>query len=171
MNLHYSMKWERKMTLNGSLPSVPMDREGCRLTGEFRAEVTKPRPEAARREGRGWSTRCLTSAGHRRAEQAVPTAGASPGISAAGTSLQRKDAWLPREGPSPSSVRCRCAGLGPVGDAARGIAGPVPPAWVTLTRASCTSQPLCQAGPRLPPFPEEKDDAQRGPLARPGSKS
>lgn len=42
-----------------------------------------------------------------------------PGLSAAGTSLQRKDAWLPRVGPGPSSVRCRCAGLGRVGDAAR----------------------------------------------------
>lgn len=51
----------------------------------------------------------------------------------------------------------------------KGIAGPVPPAWVALTQASCTPHHLCQAGARLPPSPDEKDDTQGGLLACPRS--
>lgn len=72
----------------------------------YGAKVTEPRPGAARREGR----RAGRGPGAPAVSPSQDTTGQigqcpqqepGPGLWAAGTSLQRTDAWLPREGGGP----------------------------------------------------------------------
>lgn len=102
---------------------------GCRLTGECSVEPKSQSPdqerpgERRRESGQGPAPRSPTVSPSRDTTgqgRQCPQREPGPGLSAAGTSsLQGKDARLPREGAGPSSVRGHCAGLGPVGDAAR----------------------------------------------------
>lgn len=124
MNLHYSMKWERKRLLNGSLPSVPTGRKGVALWGSLEPESQSPVQErpGERRPQSGQGPREHPLCHQRRTPQG--RAGSAHSRSQAPGSRQRAPlcrgkthGYLGR-GAGPSSVRCRCAGLGPVRDAA-----------------------------------------------------